>query len=258
MGDTYNELISRNWAFVSPQEQSDIRRCRLVFAGCGLASTIASLAARTGFENMTLIDHDVVEVSNLNRQDFTTADLGANKAVALAKRLALINPGIDARIFTERIEPIGVDGIVELGDIVVNTVDFDESAWALNRAAREAGKPVLFPMNMGWGGFCLLFTPDSPGLEDLVGPEPPETDAEFLGRLFAGLEQFPMPRYLAARLAELPRIVSAAELPAPQTGIAAFRSASLVVEAMVRLATNRPARPSPHALVLDAWDDWNA
>ena len=258
MGEYYDQMISRNWAFISPNEQDAIRSTRLLMAGCGLGSLIAEMALRTGFLEFTLADHDVVDVSNLNRQAFTASDVGQNKATALSAHIKAICPEANVRALTDRIEPDGVDALVATADIVVNTVDFDHSAWALNRAARNAGVPVLFPMNMAWGGFCMVFMPDSPGLEQLIGTEPPRSDAEFLGRLFSRIRDFEMPGYLAERLSELPQIVSSARLPAPQTAIAAARSASLTVEAMVRLATDMPMRVSPRAMYLDGWEDWGS
>ncbi len=254
----HERLVSRNWAFIEPHVQAAMRNSRILFAGCGLGSVIATLAVRTGFCRLLLVDDDVVEISNLNRQAFYAEDLGSDKADALRARLEALSPAVEIEHRVTRITAESAEEFVRGVDFVVNTVDFDDVSWALNRAARKAGVPVLFPMNMAWGGFCLAFMPDSPGLESLVGPEPPHSDAEFLGRLFSNLEDFVMPEYLARRLHELPQIVSAAELPAPQTAIAAHRSASLVVEALVRLAAGEPVRSSPRAMYLDAWEAWGA
>lgn len=256
MSDHYQEMISRNWAFVSPEQQESIRTARVLVAGCGLGSVIAAQAVRTGFTRLAIADGDVVERSNLNRQHFVEADIGANKALALARHLRSINPEVELDVLERRIGPEDTDRLVAGVNVVVNTVDFDETAWALNRSARAAGVPVLFPMNMAWGGFCLAFLPDSPGLERLIGPTPPPDDAEFLGRLFSNLEGFELPRYLRERLAELPEIVASNSLPAPQTGIAAARSASLVAEAALRLVVGLPVRSSPKAICLDGWSMW--
>ena len=254
--DFYSEATSRNWAFVSPEEQERLRAARVLIAGCGLGSVIAVQASQTGFTDFIIADHDAVEVSNLNRQAFDRSHVSVNKARALASILEARSEVVTVEALEASVTPENAASLVERADVVVNTVDFDETTYALNAAARDAGKPVVFPMNMGWGGFCLVFTAESTRLEDLVGTPVPDGDAEFLGRLLGALEDFSLPGYLAERLHELPDIVDAADLPAPQLGVAAARSATLVVEAMVRLTLGSPVRVSPRPMHLDAWDAW--
>lgn len=256
MNEYYAEMTSRNWAFLSPQEQATIRSKRVLLAGCGLGSAIALLAVQTGFTEFTLLDHDSVEVSNLNRQAFDRSHVGLNKARALSEILELRSTAVHARALEHAVTLDNVAELVADADIVINTVDFDEVTFALNREARAAGVPVLFPMNMGWGGFCMAFTPESATLEDLVGDTPPASDAEFIGRLLGAAQEFALPDYLAQRLAELPRIVSAGDHPAPQLGIAAARSSSLVVEGMVRLSLGLEVRSAPKPMYIDTWDLW--
>lgn len=257
LSDYYSTMTSRNWAFLNPEQQERIRTTRIVMAGCGLGSAIALLAAQTGFTEFTLFDHDEVEISNLNRQAFDRSHVGMNKAEALAAVLESRSPDVNVRALGHAVTTDNIAAVVAGADIVVNTVDFDEVTFALNDQARTAGIPVLFPMNMGWGGFCMAFTPDSATLDDLFGGVRPTSDAEFIGRLLGATKEFTLPRYLAERLAELPAIVSAADLPAPQTGIAATRSASLVVEGMVRLTLGLPVRTAPRPMHIDAWDAWD-
>ncbi len=257
MEDAYAELTSRNWAFISTPEQERIRHARILLAGCGLGSTIASLACQTGFTRFTLCDHDIVEPSNLNRQAFDLTHVGQNKASALASILRSRNPELEIAVVPERVTADNAGRLVSSADLVVNTVDFDEVGYALNAAAREAGVPVLFPMNMGWGGFCMVFTPESATLEEMVGPEPPANDGEYIGRLLASTIGMHLPAYLARRLGELPEIVAAADRPAPQLGVAAHRSASLVVEAMVRLTLGLAVRTAPRPMLDDGWDEWS-
>jgi molybdopterin-synthase adenylyltransferase len=256
LSDFYAELTSRNWAFISPEQQQRIRSTRILLAGCGLGSAIAVMAAQTGFTHFVVADHDVVEISNLNRQAFDRSHVGTNKAVALKAVLEARTEEVTVEAIPSAITPATAAEFVSRADIIVNTVDFDETTHALNAEARRAGKPVVFPMNMGWGGFCLVFTPESATLEDMLGPGPVSSDAEFIGRLMRGARHFELPDYLARRLGELDDIVSAPGLPAPQLAIAAARSTSLVVEALTRLTLGAPVRVAPSPMHLDAWDGW--
>lgn len=248
--------MTRNWAFISPEEQEKIRSTRVLLAGCGLGSAVAVLAVDTGFTQFVVVDHDRVELSNLNRQAYRRSHIGTNKALALKEILEERSEVVSVRALDEAVTCDNAAELVSLADIVVNTVDFDDVTYALNEAARLAGKAVIFPMNIGWGGFSLVFTPGSATLDDMLGPERPDSDAEFIARLLASTEDFALPGYLASRIRELPEIVSTSGSPAPQLGVACARSAGLVVEAMVRMAIGLPVRVAPRPVSLDAWDVW--
>ncbi len=61
---------SRNRLYINEEEQEQIRKIPILFAGCGIGSNIAECALRFGFENITIVDGDVIENSNLNRQNY--------------------------------------------------------------------------------------------------------------------------------------------------------------------------------------------
>lgn len=83
---------ARNRIYISNAEQDDIRNCKIFLAGCGIGSVIAECALRIGFENITIADGDIVEESNLNRQNYIYSDIGLSKSNSLSRRLYDINP----------------------------------------------------------------------------------------------------------------------------------------------------------------------
>ena len=84
------ERYSRNRLYIKEQEQDIIRTTPILLAGSGIGSNIAECALRFGFENITIVDGDVVELSNLNRQNYTEENLSQYKAEALYHRLKSI------------------------------------------------------------------------------------------------------------------------------------------------------------------------
>ena len=70
------ERYSRNRLYVLPEEQDIISQKRILLGGAGIGSIIAECAIRFGFEKMTIVDGDVVEESNLNRQNYCQSDIG--------------------------------------------------------------------------------------------------------------------------------------------------------------------------------------
>ena len=87
-----NERYSRNRLYVTEDEQQQIKNTKILLGGAGIGSIIAECALRFGFENITIVDGDKVEESNLNRQNYSNSDIGKYNAACLKKRLMDINP----------------------------------------------------------------------------------------------------------------------------------------------------------------------
>lgn len=79
-----------------------IQTAKIGIAGCGgLGTNIANALARSGFIDFEIIDNDIVEGSNLNRQNYFIDEIGLNKTDVTGKRIRQINP--DANIITHKI-----------------------------------------------------------------------------------------------------------------------------------------------------------
>ena len=253
--DFYQEMMSRNWAFISPEQQEKIKNTKILLAGCGLGSNIGVLAAQTGFTKFVVVDHDVVEISNLNRQAFDRRHLGQNKALALKKILEEKSTVVEVEAYPIRITLDNAEEFVSKTDVVVNTVDFNETVYTINDIARKQTKPVFFPMNMGWGGFCLIFTSKSATLEEILHERIINDNARFIAKLISRLEKFTLPNYLASRLGQLSTILNSKEKSMPQLAIASVHSASIVVESITKHVRDVPlmVAPQPIAIDLQEW-----
>ncbi len=249
-------LYSRNFAFISQETQSRLGLRALYLAGVGLSSNIAVAAARTGFARFILADNDVVDVSNLNRQAYTLADVGRNKAEALRDIVRAIRP--DAIIETVPMRLDEHNSLPYLGraDVVVNSIEYDEPAFfTLNDAAQAAGKSVLVPVNLGWGGAVLAFTPMSPRLATFIGYDPrvhQPTDVAplLIQRIFTVVPGGP-PAYLTKVLNEYVRNETGWAYD-PQLAIAANLTSALAVRATVALLNGEPVRAVPDVMYCDA------
>lgn len=71
----------------------------------GLGSNLAIFLARLGVGHLILVDFDVVDITNLNRQHYTMKDLGIPKTLALVEQLEAINPYLTYETYTERVVP---------------------------------------------------------------------------------------------------------------------------------------------------------
>ena len=102
-----------NRIFISDQEQETIRNCRVFIGGAASGSVIAECALRIGFEKMTVVDNSNVQLSDLNRHNFTMEDIGHSKAEAVGRRLLSINPDADIRIVNQIINKDNAAALLE-------------------------------------------------------------------------------------------------------------------------------------------------
>lgn len=159
---------SRNRIYINEEVQDKIKRVRILFGGAGIGSVIAECALRIGFECITIVDGDRVELSNLNRQNFTKLDLGKYKAECLAERLLKINPDADIRFHNTFITHDNVRNFVEGHEVAVNALDFkDDIPFVFDDICRKHKIPVLHPYNFGWAGFLTIVRPDGYPLTEL-------------------------------------------------------------------------------------------
>jgi molybdopterin/thiamine biosynthesis adenylyltransferase len=243
-------LYSRNWAFITPELQARLEKATLFLAGVGLASQIATLATRTGFRRFILADGDHVDLSNLNRQAYQQDQLGHNKAAAAAAAIRAIRPDAAIEALPTFLDVDSLAAPLAGADFVVNSIDFDHPAlFALNRAARAGGKTTLMPLNLGWGGAVIIFTPDAPPLEEFLELSADEAAQSgvvakrmverALGRSPAGT-----PPYLTSTLADF--VAHGETWPnEPQLGAATTLTAALAVRALVALIAGDPVRVAP-------------
>ena len=146
-------------------DQEVFSRSRVLCIGAGgIVSQIAPTLARKGIGGITLLDDDLVEASNLNRQRFYIKDVGRNKALALAENL---QPECIAE--TEicgiplRLEEAIARGIDLACDVSVCGVDNNPARVAASRYFRAAGVPVIFTAVSRDGDHGYVFVQEKEG-----------------------------------------------------------------------------------------------
>jgi len=228
------EFESRSRFFINNNISRKIKKSNILFAGCGLNSRIAEFAARTGFQNFSLVDGDNVEVSNLNRQFFDYSDIGKNKATALAKKLKKINPNISTQIVSKYIRMKNFTDFekhVKSCDFVVNTMDFNEEFFQMNKYVMKMNKVLLIPFSVGFGGVVLVFNHhNKSSISDLnVGKS--QNDTDFFRKVLSTLKNYKLPLYINAE--EIFDYITKSSL-IPQVGIGVVIASSLVVKVMMK------------------------
>ena len=96
----------------------------IVVVGCGgVGSVLAELLLRGGFTNLTLIDNDIVDLTNLQRQIYTEKNLGENKSKALLKRLISINRDAKIKSISKILDEKNIESICFSFDLIVDCTD---------------------------------------------------------------------------------------------------------------------------------------
>lgn len=148
--------------------QSRLAEASVLVVGLGgLGSPVAMYLAAAGVGRLVLVDHDVVELSNLQRQvAHTTADVGRAKVASARERLLALNPTVTVETCNVRLREDG-DFAALPGDLdlVVDATDNFQTRFALNRYCLHAGLPLVSGAAIRFEGQVSVFRPgqgDSP------------------------------------------------------------------------------------------------
>ena len=132
------ELESLMMARHTPGIHQKIKASVVGIAGLGgLGSAIAIALARIGVGKLILVDFDVVEPSNLNRQQYFTHQIGIPKVEALQKNIAMINPYVKIETFLEKLDRNNMERIFKEAEVVVEAFDRAEEKAMLINAVSE-------------------------------------------------------------------------------------------------------------------------
>jgi len=249
----YKNLVSRNKYVIPRKLQQKIKKCKIFLLGCGLGSQVGLLAARTGFVNFILVDGDKVTLDNLNRQAFRYEHLGKNKAEALASMLKDVNPKVNVEYYPIFLKDKKLaKKLIDKSDVIVNMADPDEIMYFVNNYAQETGKPVFFPLNVIWGGYVLVFTPDSPKLQEIVGKKILKGNKFYLTLLQKTFSTFPPEllkfyKKMGQKLLKEPFF--------PQLGTTAFLNSSIIVGGIIKWLSGKQLKKAPQPIFLDVWEE---
>ena len=139
--------------YLTPSERAVLEAARVGIAGAGgLGSNCAMHLVRAGVRHLTVVDFDVVNESNLNRQFFFRDQLGLKKVEALKANLLRIDPGADIRSVDLRLDAASARETFADCDIVVEAFDVVEAKAMLVAALAPSGKRIVTASGLaGWG-----------------------------------------------------------------------------------------------------------
>ena len=170
----------RNHKAISRQEQLILANKRVLVAGCGgLGGYVIENLGRIGVGHLRLVDGDVFEESNLNRQLLSShMNLGRPKALAAKQRLQAVNPNIEVEDFQTRINAENASQLLQGCDLVVDCLDNVSSRKVLQSACEEAGLALVHGAVAGWRGQVAVIMPGKRLLDKLYPSQTAERGEE--------------------------------------------------------------------------------
>ena len=130
----------------------------LVVGAGGLGNPAAQFLASAGIGTVTLVDADVVDLTNLQRQIlFSMNDVGTPKVAAAARRLAAINPEVRVVQAAQRVGATELAALVAAADVVLDCTDNFATRHAINRACVSARRPLVSGAAIRFDGQISVF-----------------------------------------------------------------------------------------------------
>jgi molybdopterin/thiamine biosynthesis adenylyltransferase len=157
------------------QQKLKAASAAIVGAG-GLGAPAALYLAAAGVGRIVLIDHDVVSLSNLQRQILYEADdVGAIKVDVAARRLAGINPHVAVEPASSALTPDNARALISGVDLVLDGTDNFPTRFVVSKACVETGRPLVSGAIGRWTGQVGVFT-GTPCYRCLVSETPPDAE----------------------------------------------------------------------------------
>ena len=165
---------------IGPEGQAKLGRARLLLVGCGaLGSVVAEMLVRTGVGSLKVVDRDLVELSNLQRQvlfDEADATRELPKAVAAGERLRKINSQVNVEPIVADVNAANIESLAEASDLILDGTDNVATRYLINDLAVKRGTPWIYAGCVGTTGRVWGIWPGRTACLRCVFPNPPRAE----------------------------------------------------------------------------------
>lgn len=155
------ERYARQVMLFGEEGQLRLKEARVFIAGAGgLGCPVALYLAAAGVGHIRIVDKDVAERSNLNRQVLHwEQDIGKVKVVSVEEKLRAINSHIEVEAMCQVIDESNVSSLVGDADLIVDAMDNYPARYLLNRTAHEKSIPLIHGAIRGFDGQATTVIP---------------------------------------------------------------------------------------------------
>lgn len=169
----FTHRYDKNRNTLSQEDCILLQKSKVIVIGCGgLGGHIIEHLGRLGVANITAVDDDVFDETNLNRQFLCTEPLiGKPKAEAAVARMKEINSEVKINGIVRRVTSDNAKEILKGYDIVMDALDNIESRRVLEEACQYLGIPMIHGAIGGWYGQVAAIMPGRPLLNKIYGAD---------------------------------------------------------------------------------------
>jgi sulfur-carrier protein adenylyltransferase/sulfurtransferase len=163
---------------IGPEGQQKMLDAKVLLLGAGgLGSPTALYLAAAGIGTIGIVDDDVVDLSNLQRQVIHTTDrIGTPKVDSAQEAMNAINPDVNVVKYQTRLDASNVMEIIEGYDVIVDGVDNFPTRYLLNDATVRLKIPVVSASILGFDGQLSVFAPYEGPCYRCLYPVPPPAE----------------------------------------------------------------------------------
>lgn len=164
-----NMLISQ----IGEEGQKKLNQAKILVCGAGgLGSTVLANLASVGIGTIGIVDNDILELSNLNRQYIHKFDaLGKVKVESAQKWINEFNPEINVNTYQIRLDENNYQDIVKNYDFIMDCFDSFKSKFLLNKIAVQTGKTLIHGGVTEFFGQSSVIVPDKTACLNCILPE---------------------------------------------------------------------------------------
>ena len=173
--DSEIKRYARQTMIFGEEGQEKLKNSKVFIAGAGgLGSPISIYLAVAGVGNITMVDHDIVELSNLNRQILHgDTDINRKKTESAEETLTNLNSDINVNIITETITDENVLDLVGDSDLIIDAMDNFDTRHTLNKAAFDLDIPYFHGAVSGFDGQATTIIPGKTACLNCIFPQSP-------------------------------------------------------------------------------------
>lgn len=163
------ERYTRNLPLLTPEENEQLANRKVCVIGCGgLGGYSIEMLGRLGIGNITAVDGDVFQESNLNRQLLSlTGNLGHSKAAVAVERMKQVNPLVKVTPVSNYLTDENARQILTGHDVIVDALDNVKTRTLLQNTAEELQIPLVHGAIDGWYGQVTTIFPADRSLDYL-------------------------------------------------------------------------------------------
>ncbi|MHA2601277.1 MAG: HesA/MoeB/ThiF family protein [Candidatus Thorarchaeota archaeon SMTZ1-83] len=161
--ERYSRMLALRDFTEDDMEKILTSRVTVVGAG-GLGSAVLHLLTALGFGHIRIIDRDIVELSNIQRQTvYDTSDIGMPKAEAAAANLKVMNPEVDLEPISASLDERNAHELLVGSDIIIDGLDSFHTRHAVNKVSQSLEIPYVFAGAIEYHSNLTTFIPGQTG-----------------------------------------------------------------------------------------------